>query len=113
MPEPLPVLKGTLDMLALKALTFQPMHGFELTRFLEARSGGRLGLEDAALYQALYRMEKRGLVTAEWGVTDENRRARFYRITRQGRRELSRRTSLWLRYADTVTALVTESSRGG
>jgi transcriptional regulator len=108
MPEPLSVLKGTLDMLALKALTWRPMHGFELTRFLEERSEHRMELEDAALYQALYRMEKRGLVAAEWGVTEENRRARFYNITAKGRRELDRQTAWWLRYADTVTGLVTE-----
>ena len=113
MPEPLSVLKGTLDMLALKALTWRPMHGFELTRFLEQRSEGELGLEDAALYQALYRMEKRGLVAAEWGVTEENRRARFYRITAAGHRELERQTAWWLRYADTVTGLVTEPPRAG
>lgn len=112
MTEPLSVLKGTLDMLALKALTWCPMHGFELTRFLEERSDRQLGLEDAALYQALYRMEKRGLVAAEWGVTEENRRARFYRITPAGRRELERQTAWWLRYADTVTGLVTEPPRG-
>lgn len=100
-------------MLALKALTWRSMHGFELTRFLEERSGQRLELEDAALYQALYRMEKRGLVKAEWGVTGENRRARFYSITPAGEAELSRQASWWLRYADTVTRLVTEAPRGG
>jgi transcriptional regulator len=113
MTEPLSVLKGTLDMLALKALTWRPMHGFELTRFIEERSGQRLGLEDAALYQALYRMEKRGLVKAAWGVTEEGRRARFYSITPAGEGELSRQASWWQRYAETVTRLVTEAPRGG
>jgi len=108
MPEPLAVLKGTLDMLVLNALTWQPMHGFALTRWLEARSGRRLALEDAALYQALYRMEKRGLVEAEWGVSEQNRRARYYRITAAGESELARQKAWWLRYADTVTALVSE-----
>src|SRR4051812_5842443 len=74
-PAPLPVLKGTLDVLVLKALTWQPMHGFEITSWLESRSGHRLTLEDAALYQALYRLEKRGLVSAAWGLTEGNRRA--------------------------------------
>src|SRR5215216_3312621 len=64
MLDRLPVLKGTLDVLVLKALTWQPMHGFEITSWLEQRSGHRLALEDAALYQALYRLEKRGLVAA-------------------------------------------------
>lgn len=109
MPDSLPVIKGTLDVLTLKALTWQPMHGFELTRFLEERSGGGLQLEDAALYQALYRMEKRGLVEAEWGVTEQNRRARFYRLTAAGRAHLKQETSTWLRYAEMVTTLLTES----
>jgi transcriptional regulator len=113
MTEPLTVLKGTLDLLALKALTWRPMHGFELTRFLEARSGGRLELEDAALYQALYRMERRGLVAARWGVTQDKRRARFYSITPAGEAELSRQSSWWRRYAETVTRLVTEAPRSG
>jgi transcriptional regulator len=106
MDERLPVVKGTLDMLALKALTWEPMHGFELTRWLEARSGRRLTLEDAALYQALYRMEKRGLVEAAWGVTDENRRARYYRLTRKGEQHLREQTEWWLRYSETVTDLL-------
>jgi transcriptional regulator len=109
--EPLAVLKGTLDVLVLKALTWQPMHGFEITGWLEARSGQRLALEDAALYQALYRLEKRGLVTAEWGVTEGNRRARYYRITPVGRSSLARQTAQWLRYARTMTDILTASPR--
>jgi len=109
--EPQPVVKGTLDVLVLKALTDGPMHGFALTSALEARSGGRLGLEDAALYQALYRMEQRGLVSADWGTSDRGRRARFYRLTAKGRRHLARQTAEWLRYADTVTDILT--GRGG
>jgi transcriptional regulator len=106
MADNLAVLKGTLDMLALKALTWRPMHGFEITRWLEARSGRRLALEDAALYQALYRLEERGLVEAEWGVTDRNRRARFYRITRLGDAHLDERTTWWLLYAETLTDIL-------
>ena len=111
MPEAMPVVKGTLDVLVLKALSWQPMHGFEVTAWLEQRSGKRLALEDAALYQALYRMEKRGLVTAEWGVTEANRRARYYRVTAAGRANLTKQTSQWLRYAETVTEILTESPR--
>ena len=111
MPDALPVVKGTLDVLVLKALTWQPMHGFELTAWLEQRSGKRLALEDAALYQALYRLEKRGLVTAEWGVTEGNRRARYYRITPSGRSSLTKQTTQWLRYAETVTDILTEAPR--
>lgn len=107
--EPLPVLKGTLDVLALKALTWQPMHGFELTAWLERRSRQRLALEDAALYQALYRMEKKGYVKGEWGVTEQNRRARYYELTAQGRAHLAEQTSQWVRYAETVTDILLEA----
>lgn len=113
MTDPLPVVKGTLDVLALRALATQPMHGFELTRWLERRSRQRLELEDAALYQALYRMEKRGLVEAEWGVTEQNRRARYYRITVAGLAHLEEQTAWWLRYAETVTDLLTGDAAGG
>lgn len=106
----LPVVKGTLDVLVLKALTWQPMHGFEVTAWLEARSGRRLALEDAALYQSLYRMEKKGLVKAEWGVTEHNRRARYYQLTPAGREHLRQQVSDWLQYADTVTAILTDPS---
>ncbi len=110
MVDALPVMKGTLDVLVLKALTWQPMHGFEVTAWLETRSGKRLTLEDAALYQALYRMEKKGLVAAEWGVTESNRRARYYRVTPAGRASLAKQTSQWLQYAETVTDILTESA---
>lgn len=109
MTEPLAVVKGTLDVLVLKALAWQPMHGFEVTAWLEKRSGQRLALEDAALYQSLYRMEKRGLVSAEWGLTEENRRARFYRLTAAGRAHLRQQVSQWVRYAATVTEILTEA----
>lgn len=104
--EPLAVIKGTLDVLVLKALTWQTMHGFEITAWLENQSRRRLALEDAALYQALYRMEKRGLVKATWGLTAENRRARFYRITAAGRAELAAQTDQWVRYAATMNDIL-------
>lgn len=108
MEPTLSVLKGTLDVLVLKALSHRSMHGFEVTRWLEQRSGHRLELEDAALYQALYRLEKRGLVEAEWGVTEQNRRARYYELTTRGARVLAQQTAQWLRYADTVTDILTQ-----
>lgn len=107
MPEPMPVLKGTLDLLVLKALTWQPMHGFEITEWLERQSGRSLELEEAALYQALYRMEHRGLVRAEWGLTEHRRRARYYRISARGERELRQQAAHWLRYADTMATILT------
>ena len=102
----LPVVKGTLDVLVLKALSWGPMHGFEVVTWLEERSRGSLGVEDSALYQALYRMEKRGLIDAEWGMTENNRRARYYRITPAGRADLKEQTANWTRYATTVTGIL-------
>ena len=111
-PSPLAVIKGTLDVLVLKALTWQPMHGFEITAWLENQSGRRLALEDAALYQALYRMEKRRLVKAAWGVTEGNRRARYYRITAAGRAELAAQTEQWVRYAQTMNDILFATPSG-
>jgi PadR family transcriptional regulator, regulatory protein PadR len=103
----MPVLKGTLDVLVLRALTWAPMHGFEVASWLESRSGGTLELDDSGLYQALYRLEGRRLIAAEWGVTENNRRARYYRLTAAGRAHLRRETASWLRYASTVTDILT------
>ncbi len=111
MADPLPLVKGTLDVLVLKALSWTPMHGFEITSWLEARSAGALGVQDSALYQALHRMETRGLVAAEWGTTGNNRRARYYSVTVPGRAHLAAETSRWVRYAETVTGILTAAPR--
>src|SRR4051812_21278930 len=105
--EPLGVVKGTLDILVLKTLAWGPMHGFEIVTWLEAHSNQGLELEDAALYQALRRMEERGLVRAELGLTENNRKARYYRLTSKGREHLRDETSRWLRYADMVNTILT------
>ena len=107
MPETLPLVKGTLDLLVLKALLWGPMHGFEITSWLESRSRGALGVQDSALYQALHRLEERGLTAADWGVTENNQRARYYRLTAAGRRHLAQGTDQWVRYAETVTGILT------
>jgi PadR family transcriptional regulator, regulatory protein PadR len=106
MTEQNTILKGTLDVLVLKALSWSAMHGFEVTAWLERQAGGSLELDDSAVYQALYRMEKRGLIEAEWGVSDKNRRARYYELTRQGRAHLKAETARVLRYADTVRSIL-------
>lgn len=111
MADALPVVKGTLDVLVLKALSWAPMHGFEVTTWLEDRSGGKLDVEDSALYQAFYRLEARNLVAAEWGVTGNNRKARYYRITSAGRTHLRAQTTQWLRYAETVSDILTAPAR--
>jgi len=107
----LPVMKGTLDVLVLKALTWTPMHGFEITRWLEARSRGRIEIEDSALYQALYRLEERGLVEARWGVTENNRRARYYTITRAGRARLRSEAERLREYAAALTSILAAEPR--
>ena len=106
------LVKGTLDALVLKALSWGPMHGFEVTSWLEERSGGTLDVEESALYQALYRLEARGLIEAEWGVTENNRRARYYRLTAAGRVHLRAETARWLRYSELVTGILTAPARG-
>jgi len=98
------LLKGTLDVLVLKALTWGPRHGFEIISWLDERSDGRLNVTDAALLQAVHRMEARKLVTAQWGVTANGRRARYYRLTATGRETLRAESAALV---DHVTALTT------
>ena len=100
------LLKGTLDVLVLKTLSWGPMHAFEITTWLEERSGGRLAVEDAALMQALHRMEERGLLAADWGVTEKGRRARYYRLTSAGRAHLKAETALLTDYFDALTTIL-------
>lgn len=111
MDEQLPLVKGTVDLLVLKALSWVPMHGFGISIWLEQQSDGALGLDDSAMYQVLHRLESRGFVKAEWGVTDNNRKARYYRLTPSGRAHLKSSTDVWLRYSRSVTAIVTLRSR--
>jgi PadR family transcriptional regulator PadR len=103
----LPLIRGTLDLLMLKVLAPGPLNGFEITRSLEDRSGGALDVEDSALYQALHRMEERGFIDAEWGVSENNRRARYYRITRAGRAHLNVETKRWVKSAGMVLEILT------
>lgn len=107
----LPVVKGTLDVLVLRALQWAPMHGFEITSWLEERSANALEVEDSAVYQALYRMEERELIEAEWGVTENQRQARYYKITPQGRAHLKAQTAQWLQYSETVTTILTATPK--
>ena len=106
--DQLALVKGTLDVLVLKALSWGPMHGFEITTWLEDTSSGALDVDDSALYHALHRMEERGLITAEWGVTENNRRARYYAVTSAGRAHLRAETARWLRYSEMVSGILTD-----
>ena len=109
--DQLALVKGTLDVLVLKALSWGPMHGFEITTWLEDSSSGALDVDDSALYHALHRMEERGLIAAEWGVTENNRRARYYSVTSAGRAHLRTETARWLRYSEMVSDILTAASR--
>jgi transcriptional regulator len=88
MAETLSLLQGTVDVLILKTLTWTPMHGYGLSQWIKDKTHGDLAIEDAALYQALHRLERKGWVESEWGVSESNRRAKFYSITRAGRTQL-------------------------
>ncbi len=107
----LPLLKGTLDLLILKTLSWGPMHGYGIATWLEQRSDGTLGVDDSALYQALQRMEGRDWLRAEWGVTENNRRARYYTLTAAGRQRLRAESATWLRYTASVTSILSAASR--
>jgi PadR family transcriptional regulator, regulatory protein PadR len=111
-PSRLPLLKGTLDLLVLRALSWSPMHGFEIVSWLERAANRSLDFEDSALYQAVYRLEERGLLAAEWGVTENNRRARYYKLTAAGRTYLRAETRNWVQYAETVTGILTGARDG-
>ena len=106
MDTKLPLLKGTLDLLILKALSCAPSHGYGLATWLERHSSGDLIADDSALYQALHRMEGRGLVEAEWGMTENRRRARYYKLTTRGRQHLDAEAKVWQRYATSVSAIL-------
>lgn len=82
------LLQGTVDVLILRTLSWTSMHGYGISRWISDRSDGALALEDAALYQALHRLERKGLVSSEWGVSDKNHRAKYYSLTSAGRQQL-------------------------
>jgi len=96
------LIKGTLDAMVLKTLSWGAMHGYGVTRWIRHRTGGALAVEDAALYQALHRLERRGLVESEWGVSENNRKAKYYRLTRPGRRRLREEVGTIRRYTDAM-----------
>jgi PadR family transcriptional regulator, regulatory protein PadR len=100
--DPLDLLYGSLDMLILRALTWEPMHGYAISGWIRQRTDGVLEIVDAALYKSLHRLERQGLVEGDWGVTDQNRRAKFYRLTSAGRRTLREETSAWRQYVAAV-----------
>ena len=99
-------LYGTMNLLVLQALKEGPLHGLAVSRRIESATKGTLRIEEGALYPALHRLERDRLVEGSWGRTDENRRAKFYRLTRRGRRQLEREAARWARHAAAVAGLL-------
>jgi transcriptional regulator len=99
---PLDLLQGTVDILVLQTLAWGPMHGYAVASWIRQRTDGVLDLEDAPLYKALHRLERQGYVEAEWGLSENNRRARYYQLTPGGRRQLRAEAATWRRYAEAV-----------
>jgi transcriptional regulator len=102
----LDVPKGTLDLMILKGLSGGPTHGYGLAQWIRATSEGALDIDDGALYPALYRLEDRHLISAEWGVSDNNRRAKYYALTAEGRRRLRAEVSAWTRFSEAMWKIV-------
>ena len=96
------LVQGTLDVLILRTLSEGPMHGFGVSKWIREKTDGVLGVEDAALYQALHRIERKGWIEAEWGLSENNRRAKYYRLTTSGRRQLKKDTSALRRYVEAL-----------
>lgn len=104
--EPLPLLQGTLDLLVLRCLTGGARHGYAIATMVREHTDGDLRIEDAALYQSLHRLHRQHLVDAEWGPSENNRRARFYTLTVAGRTRLREETTNWRRYTRAVDAVL-------
>lgn len=102
MTDPLHLLRGTLDALILKALSGGELHGYGIADWVRDVTGGVLQIEDGALYTALHRMEERGWLSSEWGISDRGRRAKFYALTAEGRRRLEAEERDWRRYVEAV-----------
>lgn len=100
--DSLSLVQGTLDILILQTLSWGPMHGYAVSRWIGDRTDGVIAVEDAALYQALHRMERKGWIEAEWGLSENNRRAKYYHLTRAGHRQLRKETATWRRYSEAV-----------
>jgi len=103
---PSELLQGTVDILILRALAWEAMHGYAISRWLDARSEGVLMVDGAALYQALHRLEQRKWVSPSWGLSENNRKAKFYTLTAAGRTQLRAESAVWRSYADAVSKVL-------
>jgi len=100
------LLHGTLDVLVLKTLSWGPMHGYAIASWIEQRTDGTLEIVDAALYKSLHRLEHGGAIAAEWGLSENNRRAKYYSLTPHGRQLMRAETATWRRYVVAVSAVL-------
>jgi PadR family transcriptional regulator, regulatory protein PadR len=106
MGKHLELLQGTLDMLILKAVSLGPLHGYGVLLRIQQISGDQLEIQQGSLYPALYRLEHQGLIASDWGESENNRRARFYRLTTAGRKKLQKETENWNRMADVIGGIL-------
>jgi PadR family transcriptional regulator, regulatory protein PadR len=104
--EPIELLKGTLDLMILKTLSWAPAHGYGIARWIEQATDDVLQVEEGSLYPALYKLEEAGLITSDWGTTENNRRAKFYRLTTSGKKQLRSSHEYWARFAKAVTQVL-------
>lgn len=103
---PLPLLQGTLDLIVLRTVAHGSIHGYGVASLVREQTAGEIAVEDAALYQALHRLDRQGLIEAEWRPSENNRRARYYTLTRAGRKRLAEQAVSWRRYARALDALL-------
>jgi PadR family transcriptional regulator, regulatory protein PadR len=109
----LDVVRGTLDVLILRALSWGPQHGYAVSQWIRDQTDAELLVEEGALYPALYRMETKAWIEAEWGASDNNRRAKFYRLTPEGRRHLKQELETWQRYTHAVSRILSAATGPG
>jgi transcriptional regulator len=110
MPGQLNLMQGTLDMLILKAVSLGPLHGYGVLLRIQQISGGQLAIQQGSLYPALFRLEHQGLITSEWGESDNNRKAKFYRLTASGRARLRAEADNWNRMAALIAGILTTTA---
>jgi PadR family transcriptional regulator, regulatory protein PadR len=110
-PFRMDLLQGTLDVLILKTLSWEPMHGYAISRWIRRRTDDVLTVEDAALYQALHRLERKGLIESEWGLSENNRRAKYYQLTAAGRKQFRAEATEWRQYAEAVFKVLETASQ--
>ena len=106
MADDLDLMRGTLDLFVLKTLSWGPMHGYGIASWIESATGDVLRVEEGSLYPALYRMTRKGWIRGEWGTSENNRRAKFYHLTPEGRRQFAEQASGWQRLAAAVSEAV-------